>query len=66
MWVSRKEDANNETYKKLVEIWHSDAVSKALSDKLDNTGVLNNDSPEVLQETLEKTQEALKASLASK
>lgn len=66
VWVSRKEDANNETYKKLVEIWHSDAVSKALSDKLDNTGVLNNDSPEALQETLEKTQEALKASLASK
>lgn len=63
VWVSRKADADNPTYKKLMDIWHSDAVTSALVEKLQNTAVINNDSAEKLAQVLTTTQDALRASL---
>lgn len=63
VWVSRKDDANNPVYKKLMDIWHSDAVTHALVEKLQGTAVINNDSAEKLTEVLTTTQDALRMSL---
>lgn len=56
VWVSRKADANNAVYRKLVEIFHNDAVTKALKDHFGGQAVLNNDSPESLQKILREVQ----------
>ena len=56
VWVSRKADANNAVYRKLVEIFHNNAVTKALKDHFGGQAVLNNDSPESLQKILREVQ----------
>lgn len=56
IWAARAEDAENETYLELVEIYEDPEVQDALLEASGGTAVLANQSAEELQEILERVQ----------
>lgn len=59
VFAVQPEDLDNETYKKLVEVFHSDAVQQAVSDNTQGTAIEVNDSQEELNKILDETEKAL-------
>lgn len=57
VFVTRAADINNADYKKLVEIWHSDAVQAAVAVDTNGSAVEAKNSPEELQEILASTEQ---------
>ena len=61
IWVSRAEDKDNETFAKLIEIYHDAEITDGVVEASGGTGVIKNESPAELQEilgTIEKNQKA--------
>jgi D-methionine transport system substrate-binding protein len=61
VFVARKADADNETFKKLVEIYHQSAITDGVIEASGGTGVIKDNTPAELQEilaTIEKNQKA--------
>lgn len=61
IFVSRKADANNATFKKLVEIYHQTAITDGVVEASGGTGVIKDNSPAQLQSilaTIEKNEKA--------
>lgn len=62
VWVTRKADVNNKTYKKLIEIFQSDSVLEKLQENSGGTAVFAKDfSAEQLQEYLSDIQKDAQA-----
>jgi D-methionine transport system substrate-binding protein len=59
VWVSRAEDADNETFQQLVEIHKSPEVTEALQESAGGTASMADQSPEELQEILAEVQASL-------
>jgi D-methionine transport system substrate-binding protein len=59
VWVSRAEDAGNETFQQLVEIHKSPEVTEALQESAGGTASLADQGPEELQEILAEVQASL-------
>jgi D-methionine transport system substrate-binding protein len=59
IWVSRAEDAENETYAQLVEIYHEQEVLDAVQETAGGTASFADQSAEELQEILAEVQESL-------
>ncbi|MCK6210574.1 methionine ABC transporter substrate-binding protein [Georgenia sp. EYE_87] len=59
VWVSRAEDADNETYQQLVEIHKSPGVTEALQESAGGTASLADQSAEELQEILAEVQASI-------
>lgn len=59
VWVSRAEDADNETYQQLVEIHKSPEVTEALQESAGGTASLADQSAEELQEILAEVQASI-------
>ena len=60
LFVAQKDKANDETYKKVVEIFHSKAVQDAVKEDSKNTAVEVNLSQDELKKALENEEAALK------
>jgi D-methionine transport system substrate-binding protein len=60
-FVSREEDADNETFAKIVELYHTPAVEEAVLAGSGGTAVIKNESGEELQEILAGLEENLRA-----
>ena len=60
LFVAQKDKANDETYKKVVEIFHSKAVQDAVKEDSKNTAVEVNLSQDELEKALENEEAALK------
>ena len=61
VWVARKADAKNETFAKLIDIYHSEEIEAGVIEASGGTGVIRDESPEELQAilaTIEKNQKA--------
>ncbi|QAY64201.1 methionine ABC transporter substrate-binding protein [Xylanimonas allomyrinae] len=61
VWVSRKADADNPTFKKLIEIYHESEVTDGVIEASGGTGVIKDNSPKDLQDilaTIEKNEKA--------
>ena len=52
VWVSRADDADNEVFQKLVEIYHSPEVEKGVLEASGGTGVIKDNSAAELQDIL--------------
>ena len=61
LFVAQKDKADDETYKKVVEIFHSEAVQNAVKEDSKETAVEVNLPVEQLRETLAKAEAALRA-----
>lgn len=61
VWVSRAEDADNETVQQLVEIFHTPEVTDGVLEASGGTGVIKDNSAEELQGILEEIQTNLQA-----
>lgn len=59
VWVARAEDADNETYNQLVEIFHEPAVTDALQKASGGTASIANQPASELQEILAEVQASL-------
>lgn len=57
VFVTKAEDVDKEDYKKLVEIWHSPEVQKAVEDDTSGTAIEVKKSPEELKKILEETEQ---------
>ena len=60
-FVSRAEDKDNETFKKIAELYHDPKVQKAVAEESKGTSVEAKNSQEELIEVLKKYEESLKA-----
>ncbi|MEY8566044.1 MetQ/NlpA family ABC transporter substrate-binding protein [Corynebacterium sp.] len=60
VWVTTKENKDNEDYQKLVEIWHSDEVQKAVADDTNGSAVKAEFTPEELEKILADTEDKLR------
>ena len=60
LFVAQKDKVNNETYKKVVEIFHSKTVQDAVKEDSKNTAVEVNLSQDELEKALENEEAALK------
>ena len=60
LFVAQKDKVNNETYKKVVEIFHSKTVQDAVKEDSKNTAVEVNLSQDELKKALENEEAALK------
>lgn len=60
-FVSRAEDKDNETFKKIAELYHDPKVQKAVAEESNGTSVEAKNSQEELIEVLKKYEESLKA-----
>ncbi len=61
IWVSRKADADNPTFKKLIELYHEKDVTDGVLEASGGTGVIKDNTPKQLQDilaTIEKNQKA--------
>ncbi|WP_425955300.1 MetQ/NlpA family ABC transporter substrate-binding protein [Xylanimonas sp. McL0601] len=61
IWVSRKSDAENATFKKLIAIYHDAAVTDGVVEASGGTGVIKDNKPAELQDilaTIEKNEKA--------
>ena len=61
VWVSRAEDKDNETYAKLVDIYHTPEVEEGVLEASGNTGVIKDNSAEELQGILDGIEKDLQA-----
>lgn len=52
VWVSRADDAGNETFQRLVELYHTPEVQEAASEASGGTAVFTDNPPDELQEIL--------------
>ena len=52
VWVARKADAQNETFARLVEIYHTEQIEAGVLAASGGTGVIKNESPEELAQIL--------------
>ncbi|PZR52125.1 methionine ABC transporter substrate-binding protein [Xylanimonas oleitrophica] len=59
VWVSRAEDKDNETFKKLVEIYHSPEVTEGVLEASGGTGVIKDNDPADLERILAEIEENL-------
>jgi D-methionine transport system substrate-binding protein len=59
VFVARADEADNEVYARLVEIFHDDAVIEALQENSGGTASIADQSPEELQEILAEVEESL-------
>ena len=58
--MARKADAGNETFARLVEIYHTEAIEAGVIEASGGTGVIKDESPREIQEilaTIEKNQQ---------
>ena len=60
VWVTTADQADNENYRKLVDIWHSDAVQKAVQNDTENTAIEVKKSPEELKKILDDTEKTFR------
>ncbi len=60
VWVSRAEDADNETFQQLVEIYHTPEIQEAAQEAAGGTAVFKDNSAEELQEILAGIEENLR------
>ncbi|ACZ29288.1 NLPA lipoprotein [Xylanimonas cellulosilytica DSM 15894] len=61
IWVARAEDKDNETFAKLIEIYHDTEVTDGVIEASGGTGIIKSETPAELQEilaTIEKNQKA--------
>jgi D-methionine transport system substrate-binding protein len=61
VWVSRAEDKDNATYKKLIDIYHTSAVEQGVLEASGDTGVIKTNSAADLQKILDGIETNLKA-----
>jgi D-methionine transport system substrate-binding protein len=60
VWVTTEENKDDEDYRKLVEIWHSDEVQEAVANDTAGTAVKAENSPEELEEILADTEQKIR------
>jgi D-methionine transport system substrate-binding protein len=60
VWVTTEENKDDENYRKLVEIWHSDEVQEAVANDTAGTAVKAENSPEELREILADTEQKIR------
>jgi D-methionine transport system substrate-binding protein len=60
VWVTTEENKDDEDYRKLVEIWHSDEVQEAVANDTAGTAVKAENSPEELREILADTEQKIR------
>lgn len=60
VWVTTKEDKDNEDYQKLVEIWHSDEVQEAVQKDTNGTAIKSEVPANELEDILTDTEDKLR------
>ncbi|MCJ7857935.1 MetQ/NlpA family ABC transporter substrate-binding protein [Corynebacterium kalidii] len=60
VWVTTEENKDDEDYRKLVEIWHSDEVQEAVANDTAGTAVSAENSPEELRDILADTEQKIR------
>lgn len=60
VWVTTEENKDDEDYRKLVEIWHSDEVQEAVANDTAGTAVRAENSPEELRDILADTEQKIR------